>query len=341
MNSRLYWKNRLPFLLVNGLGLTLLSLFLLLIGNSADSVLLIDSVWFLLLAAGLFIPYRQRKKQLDKWLQLAEQLQERYLLAEVLPASDRADDQVFFHLLKLAERSMLEQVSAARRQRQSYQNDIEKWVHEIKTPLTAIGLLCENNRSPFTRELLVETEKLNRLTEQILYLARSEHPEKDYTIREISLSAVLHQAIADNKYLLRQNHVTVQVPETAETIYSDDKWLRFILDQLIVNAVKYRSETPMLRFAVRRQEHLVLLSVEDNGIGIAESDLPRIFEKGFTGQNGRSTANATGMGLYLCRQLCAKLDIGLSARRLPQGTGFDLAFRVNDLIHAVQRGPEF
>ena len=82
---------------------------------------------------------------------------------------------------------------------------------------------------------------------------------------------------------------------------------------------------------------MVLLSVEDNGLGIAESDLPRIFEKGFTGQNGRRTASATGMGLYLCRQLCAKLDIGLSARRLPEGTCFELAFRVNDLIREVQR----
>ena len=337
MNSRLYFKNRLPFLLVNGLGLVLLSLFLLLIGNSVDSVLLIASVWLLLLAAGLFIPYRQRKKQLDKWLDLAEQLEERYLLAEVLPASDRADDQVFFQLLKLAERSMLEQVGISRRQRQAYQDDIEQWVHEVKTPLTAIGLLCENNRSPFTRDLLVETEKLNRLTEQVLYLARSEHPEKDYTVREISLSDVIHQAVADNKYLLRQNHVTVEVPEMSETIYSDDKWLRFILDQLIVNAVKYRSETPLLRFTARREAGMVLLYVEDNGLGIAESDLPRIFEKGFTGQNGRRTASATGMGLYLCRQLCAKLDIGLSARRLPEGTCFELAFRVNDLIREVQR----
>lgn len=337
MNSRLYFKNRLPFLMVNLLGLVLLSLFLLLIGNSVDSVLLIASVWLLLLAAGLFIPYRQRKKQLDKWLDLAEQLEERYLLAEVLPASDRADDQVFFQLLKLAERSMLEQVGISRRQRQAYQDDIEQWVHEVKTPLTAIGLLCENNRSPFTRDLLVETEKLNRLTEQVLYLARSEHPEKDYTVREISLSDVIHQAVADNKYLLRQNHVTVEVPEMSETIYSDDKWLRFILDQLIVNAVKYRSEKPLLRFTARREAGMVLLSVEDNGLGIAESDLPRIFEKGFTGQNGRRTASATGMGLYLCRQLCAKLDIGLSARRLPEGTCFELAFRVNDLIREVQR----
>ena len=337
MNGRLYFKNRLPFLLTNVLGLTLLSLFLLIIGNSADSVLFIDSVWLLLLAAGLFIPYRQRKKQLDKWLQLAKQLEERYLLAEVLPASDRADDQVFFELLRLSERSMLEQVSACRRQRRSYQDDIEQWVHEFKTPLTAIGLLCENNRSPFTRDLLVETEKLNRLTEQVLYLARSEHPEKDYVVREISLSAVIHQAIADNKYLLRQNHVTVEVSPITETVYSDDKWLRFILDQLIVNAVKYRSETPTLRFAARRENGMVLLFAEDNGVGIAESDLPRIFEKGFTGQNGRSTAGATGMGLYLCHKLCAKLDIGLSACRLPQGTRFELAFRINDFIGEIKR----
>ena len=109
-------------------------------------------------------------------------------------------------------------------------------------------LLCENHRTDWTKELLLELEKTNRFTEQALYYARSEHTEKDYSVREMALSNVVHQAIADNKYLLLQNGVHLKVEEMQDTVYSDEKWVRFILNQLIANAVKYRSEQPVLHF---------------------------------------------------------------------------------------------
>src|SRR5699024_11917066 len=95
--------------------------------------------------------------------------------------------------------------------------------------------------------------------------------------------------------------------------YSDERWVRFILNQLIATAVKYRSEQSVLHFSTLRQQDLVVLMVEDNGIGIPSSDLPRIFEKGFTGQNGRIIQQSTGIGLYLCKRLCEKLGIGITA----------------------------
>ena len=143
---------------------------------------------------------------------------------------------------------MLEQIGTVARERQEYREYIEQWIHEIKTPITAMKLLCENHKEPFTRELMRELEKTNRFTEQALYYARSEYTEKDYSVQEIRLFDVVHQAIADNKYLLLQNQVALETEESELTVYSDDKWLRFILDQLIVNAVKYSREHPVLRF---------------------------------------------------------------------------------------------
>lgn len=99
---------------------------------------------------------------------------------------------------------------------------------------------------------MAELENINRFTEQALYYARSEHTEKDYSVREISLSDVVHGAIADNKYFLRQNNVAVTVEDVKYSIYSDDKWLRFILDQLISNAVKYRADHPVLHFLLSK-----------------------------------------------------------------------------------------
>ncbi len=336
MNSRRYWKNRIPFLLTNLICMVALIVFLLVCGNSISVVLLILVVWAVVLLSGLFLTYWKRKQQMQKLLDIAGQLSERYLISEVMELPEQAEDQVYYQLLKMAGKSMLEQIGEVRRERLEYKEYIEQWIHEIKTPITAMKLLCENHRTDWTKELLLELEKTNRFTEQALYYARSEHTEKDYSVREMSLSQVVHQAIADNKYLLLQSGVRLEVEEMADTVYSDEKWVRFILNQLIANVVKYRSGQPVLRFSTRRQQDQVILVVEDNGIGISPADLPRVFEKGFTGQNGRMVQQSTGIGLYLCKRLCDKLGIGIAAESSGQGTAISLAFHINCLIHEVQ-----
>ena len=336
MNNRRYWKNRIPFLLTNLVCMAALTVFLLVCGNSVSAVLLILMVWAVILLAGLFLTYWKRKRQMQKLLDMAGQLSERYLISEVMELPEQAEDQVYYHLLKMAGKSMLEQIGEVRRERLEYKEYIEQWIHEIKTPITAMKLLCENHRTDWTKELLLELEKTNRFTEQALYYARSEHTEKDYSVREMPLSQVVHQAIADNKYLLLQSGVRLEVEEMEDTVYSDEKWVRFILNQLIANAVKYRSGQPVFRFSTRRQQDQVILMMEDNGIGIYPADLPRIFEKGFTGQNGRMVQQSTGIGLYLCKRLCDKLGIGIAAESSGQGTAISLAFHINCLIHEVQ-----
>lgn len=314
-----------------------LSAFLWVIGNNLDSIVLILIVWLVILAVYLAKSYFNRKVYLDKLLKQAEQLEERYLLFEVMEKPSQAGDQVYYQLLKMAGKSMLEQIGEVKRERTEYKEYVEQWVHEIKIPITAMKLLCENHRSKLTKELLVELEKTNCFTEQALYYARSEHTEKDYSVREIRLFDVIHQAIAENKYLLLQNGVSIDLQETDDTVYSDEKWICFILNQLIVNAVKYRGERPVLKFYTARQGNQIVLCVQDNGMGTNASDLPRIFEKGFTGQNGRkSNRNSTGIGLYLCKRLCDKLDIGISASSTANGTTIYLSFLVNDFIQRVQ-----
>ena len=336
MNGKQYLKNQLPVILINLLGMLALALFLIASGNGIQTVLFILVVWLIVLASCLLLFYFSRKKYLNKLLDMTEQLKERYLLPEIMQEPERADEQVFYQIMKMAEKSMLERIGEVQRERKEYKEYIEQWIHEVKTPITAIKLICENNRCSFTRELLAELENINRFTEQALYYARSEYTEKDYSVREINLSDVVHGAIADNKYLLRQNNVAVTVEDVEYSIYSDDKWLRFILDQLISNAVKYRADQPALHFFAVKENDSIILSVEDNGIGIPQSDLPRIFEKGFTGQNGRMIRSSTGIGLYLCRRLCDKLGIGISASSEGKGTAISLSFRINDFVAGVQ-----
>ena len=336
MNRRRYWKNRIPFLLTNLICMVALTVFLLVCDISISAVLLILVVWALVLLAGLFLTCWKRDRQMRQLLDMAGQLSERYLISEVMELPEQAEDQVYYRLLKMAGKSMLEQISEVKRGRLEYKEYIEQWIHEIKTPITAMKLLCENHRTDWTKELLLELEKTNRFTEQALYFARSEYTEKDYSVREIALAQIVHQAIADNKYLLLQSGMRLEVEEIQDTVYSDEKWVRFILNQLIANAVKYQAGQPVLRFSACRQQDQVVLMVEDNGIGISPADLPRIFEKGFTGQNGRIVHQSTGIGLYLCKRLCEKLGIGISAKSEGKGTTISLFFHINDFVTGVQ-----
>ena len=336
MSGKQYLKNQLSVILINLLGMLALALFLIASDNPIQTVLFILAIWLIVLVLSLLTFYFSRKKYLNKLLGMAEQLDERYLLPEIMKVPEKADEQVFYQIMKMAEKSMLERIGEVQRERREYKEYIEQWIHEVKTPITAMKLLCENNRSPFSREVLAELENINQYTEQALYYARSEHTEKDYTVREIRIRDVVHDAIADSKYLLRKNHVTVEVEDDGKIAYMDDKWVRFILNQIISNAVKYRTEQPSLRFSTAQKHNQVILSVEDNGIGIPQSDLPRVFEKGFTGQNGRTVHSSTGIGLYLCKRLCDKLGIGLSVCSQGNGTSVSLIFPINDFVAGVQ-----
>lgn len=336
MNGRQYLKNRLPAILVNLMGMLFLAAFLAVNGGNGHSILFILIVWVLVLCCYFMAAYFTRKRYLDKLLAMTQQLEERYLIAEIMASPQRADDAVYMEIMKMTEKSMLEKIGNIEKERKEYKEYIEQWVHETKTPIAAMKLLCENNRCDFTRELLAELEQVNHYTEQALYYARSEHTEKDYIIQEIDLESVVHGAVSDHKYLLRQNAVTVAVDEMEEHVYTDDKWLRFILNQLIGNAVKYRGEQPRIHFYSVKKNDTVSLMVEDNGIGIAESDLPRIFDKGFTGSNGRKQQSSTGIGLYLCKKLCGKLGIDLEAFSKGEGATVVLSFHINDFVAEVQ-----
>lgn len=338
MSGKVYLKNRLPAILVNLLGMTTLALFLMAGGTGLSGIVLILTVWLLVLAGYLTVSYVAQKRYLDHLLEMTRNLKERYLIPEIMEEPQLADQQVFYRIMKMAEKSMLEEIEAVQRERKEYREYIEQWIHEVKTPITAIRLLCENHRSDTSRELLAELEHINRYTEQALYYARSEETQRDYLIRETPLGDVIHGAVADNKYLLRRHQVKVEVEDAGICACTDDKWLRFLLDQLISNAVKYRGSDPKLRFVAGERQGRVFLAVEDNGIGIPESDLPRIFDKGFTGTNGRLQKSSTGIGLYLCRKLCDKLGIDLTAESGGRGKGtrMELTFPVDDFIAEVQ-----
>lgn len=333
MKYKEYLKDQLPAIVTHILSMLFCVIFLSALHIQAGIILILLMVWFLVAASYIHIRFFFRKRYFSELLLQLEQLDKKYLISEVMEHPILTEDKIYYRLLKVANKSMMEQVSESKRERREYKEYIEQWIHDVKTPISAMKLLCENNKSDTTKKLITELIKVSHYTDQALYYARSENVEKDYLIKEVSLSEMIHSAIAENKQLLLQNHISVEVKDCDNTVYTDEKWIGFILNQLIANGVKYSKKEPKITFEANSKQGQIVLSIGDNGVGISESDLPRIFEKGFTGENGRTGKSSTGIGLFLCKRLCEKLGIGIALKsESGQGTQVELYFPKGDFV---------
>lgn len=178
----------------------------------------------------------------------------------------------------------------------------------IKIPIGALSLTFDNTKNYALKK---ETDKLYRLTEQMLYYARSESTEKDYFVKKLNLEEVIHNVILKFRHDLIDHKVIIETHAIDQIVYTDEKWLTFILSQIIQNSIKYfDKQENKLTITGQDNDTNIILSIKDNGCGISSSDLSRVFEKGFTGSD-RSKSNSTGVGLYLARKLSFRLGLKL------------------------------
>ena len=210
---------------------------------------------------------------------------------------------------------MLENVNRVKEIQKDYKEYIESWVHEIKIPITSAKLLCENNKSEITDKIEDEVEEINNFVEQVLFYARLDNVSNDFLIRKVDLAEVVSKVISRNKKIMIQNNMRVELKNIDVLAYTDEKWLEFILNQIMINSIKYKKEKDAVVYIeVAEQKDNVILQVKDNGIGIKKSELDRIFDKGFTGTNGRNSKRSTGIGLYLCKRLSKELGMDITAQ---------------------------
>lgn len=171
-----------------------------------------------------------------------------------MPESFGLEDRKYRELIRKSNKSVIERIHQMEQNQKDYREYIESWVHEIKAPITAIALNCENNRDERSRYLLVENRKVENYVDMALYYARMDAVYKDYMIAETNLQEVAQQVLLQNKYYLIQSHVKAEVA-CPDTVYSDKKWIAFILNQLIQNSVKYgRSEGAHIQIVTEKQK---------------------------------------------------------------------------------------
>lgn len=238
-----------------------------------------------------------------------ETLDKAYLLSEMLYCPSFIEGEILYDALKISNKSMNDQIAFYKLAMEEYREYIETWVHEIKTPIASSKLIIENNPSAETQSIGDELEKIDSFVEQALYYSRSNTVEKDYIIKELSLNELVSATIRKNSKVLIENKISVDIEELNLTVFSDRKWIDFILNQIISNSIKYKSSSPFIKFSAKENENCINLFIHDNGIGISNKDIGKVFDKGFTGENGRNFSKATGIGLYLCKKLCRKLGL--------------------------------
>jgi len=333
MTLKIFIKDKINLLILNLACAVILSLFLYFTGTGRDELILILVCWVLILTSYFIFAYRKLKKKFVKMDYIMETLDKKYLFPEMMDKPSTVVEQEYYNILKRAMKSMTEHVSGAERKQREYQQFIEQWIHEIKRPITASKLICENNKNDYTRKLNSQIEEIERHVERVLYYARLGHVEKDYLVKKTALNDIVQEVLAKNKQLLIQNNVRVDTEHLHFAVYSDEKWIVFMLNQIIMNCVQYKKDEALITISAVEQDNRIELSVRDNGIGIKESEIDRIFQLGFTGSNGRNANNSTGIGLYLCKELSQKLGLAIRARsELNHFTEIVLSFpKVNEI----------
>ena len=197
-------------------------------------------------------------------------------------------------------------------------------------------MIIENNKNEVTKSIGEELEKIENYIEQALFYARSNTVEKDYYIKKIGLQEIVNDSIKKNKNLLIPEKTILNLHDLNYEVNTDSKWMSFILNQILQNSVKYKKQNHNLELEIsaKQGKQNIILTLKDNGIGIKKGEITRVFEKGFTGTNGRKIGKkSTGIGLYLCKKLCDKLGLGLELNSIEgEGTEVRIVFPMGNFM---------
>ena len=247
--------------------------------------------------------------------------------AENLPRPGCLIEEDYQSLLRLLESTLRDRQAQADQAMADQLAYYTLWVHQIKTPIAAMDLLLQQGeRGPAAQ---AELFKIAQYVDMALQYVRLDGTTRDLHLSQVSLDQVIRQVVRKYAKLFILKKIRLDFRETGLTVLSDEKWLAFLLEQLLSNALKYTPEGGQVAIFGEPREILV---IADTGIGIAPEDLPRVFERGFTGQNGRLDKKATGIGLYLCRRVTELLGHTLSITSAPgKGTQVRVGLRRPDL----------
>ena len=243
------------------------------------------------------------------------------IIAGTLPKMDGIKDEDYQHILRLLSEEHNSFLTQTNREYADMIDYYTVWAHQIKTPIASMRLHLQNEDSALSRTLSSDLRRIEQYVEMVLTFLRLNSESTDYVIKEYDLDKIIKQAVRkfSSDFIGRKLSLVYEPVNT--TVITDEKWLSFVIEQVLSNALKY---TPAGSITITLENEKTL-RIRDTGIGIAPEDLPRVFENGYTGYNGRADKKASGIGLYLCKRICNNLGHTITAQSIVDaGTIIDI-----------------
>lgn len=271
-----------------------------------------------------YIPYRR------KFLDLQEILSKDGVGSLDIPETNKITEKLYQEIIEQEEKSKSRLIYELDEKKQDMADYYTMWIHQIKTPIAAMKLLLnreeqENKRNAGEKQVIEELFKIEQYAEMALHYARLDSMSSDMLFKNCDICNIVKQAVKKYFVLFAGSGLSFELEDFEMTAVTDEKWLIFAIEQLLSNAIKYTPEGKIHIYGINKdgkksKENVTHVVIADTGIGIGEEDLPRIFERGFTGYNGRMDKRSTGIGLYLCRQIMDKLSHSIEIKSV-RGSG--------------------
>ena len=308
-----FLRDKIAVVAIALLVIAFITFLLVILGVTIDAIVLIDSTLAACVVLALVLEYRRRASFWKDVETAIEALDRTRYIGDLVDDPSFSEGRLALDAMLALTQLNKDELGELRTQNHERAQYTELWVHEVKTPLAAAKLVLDRMHGPDVAKLKIELERIEGLVEQALFTARSDTLVNDYLIREVRLADAVGEVCKSNMCYLASCGVTLNMQVDPQvTVMADRTWLAFILNQLITNAAKYDAST--ITFTTYEEGNegphaCTVLELRDDGCGIPAADVPRVFDRGFTGEVGRAHGSATGMGLFLVARMCAQMGL--------------------------------
>lgn len=308
-----FLRDKMAIVAIALLAIAFITFLLVILGVTIDAIVLIDSALAACVVLALVLEYRRRASFWKDVETAIEALDRTRYIGDLVDEPGFSEGRLALDAMLALTQLNKDELGELRTQNHERAQYTELWVHEVKTPLAAAKLVLGRMHGPDVAKLKIELERIEGLVEQALFTARSDTLVNDYLIREVRLADAVGEACKSNMCYLASCGVALNMQVDPQvTVMADRTWLAFILNQLITNAAKYDAST--ITFTTYEEGNegphaCTVLELRDDGCGIPAADVPRVFDRGFTGEVGRAHGSATGMGLFLVARMCAQMGL--------------------------------
>ena len=272
------------------------------LSESIDTVLYINMISILTTIIFIFVGYSRYKRKLNRFI---HNIRKEFYIN---------DNPIYEEIKSIIEENEAE-VESLKNELEEINDYMTNWIHEVKIPISVLQMIGKrvnelDSSKEISKQINSQVSRIDKLVEQAMYSSRAGNYNSDFLINEVNLGQVVKEVIKKNKYQFIYNKIDLQVSEINKTILTDKKWITHIIELILDNAIKYSDIGGKIEIYLSENKKGCELHIKDYGMGIVPQDIDRVFDKGFTGENGRITGKkSTGIGLYLCKKLCDKLGL--------------------------------